>query len=354
MTPNAVNDSLYRGLAVPIQQATTGPEILKATGLDWKVTKVPVEFTYNGVRRKREDLDILIREDNGRDLAHCSNRFHIHQNDEIIGGLAKLAEIGNIKITHGGAIDGGARVFLHGSINKQFDAGVSKKLKDIVRLDFTLSGSHRPGHPSLFNAMGMRLSCLNGAVMTGEKAGFRLTHLSDFKQVKQEEMEAFVQAMILEFETFEQKAKRLRATALNTEQTQCYVTELVQPDLLKAIAAKEGPVENLTGAQILENVMTKDKSRNTLSQLISGDLKDEDLKVDRTVKQILNVVDTQPGAELAKATAWAAYNAVTYFVDHVRGRDNDASVVSALAGPGAKLKARALTLAVDYSERRVN
>lgn len=348
MTPNAVNDSLYRGLAIPIEKAKTGPEILQATGLDWKVTKVPVEFTYKGVRRTRKDLDLLIREDNGVDLAHCSNRFHIHQNDEIIGGLARLAEIGNIKITHGGAIDGGARVFLHGSIDRQFDVGVSKKLKDIVRLDFSLSGSHRPGHPTIFMAMAMRLTCLNGATMVSNKAGFRLTHLNDFKDVNQEAMEAFVNSMILEFETYEQKAKRLAATKLSREQTQGYVLELVQPDLVKAIAEKKGPVDNLTREQILEQALEQD----IVPQLLSGDLKDDDLKVDRTVKQILSVMDTQPGAELAKATAWAAYNGVTYYTDHIRGRDNDASVVSALVGPGAKLKARALDLAMEYAGRR--
>jgi phage/plasmid-like protein (TIGR03299 family) len=68
-------------------------------------------------------------------------------------------------------------------------------------------------------------------------------------------------------------------------------------------------------------------------------------------EQVIELVSTSPGHELAGSTAWGAYNAVTYFVDHARienaksdaGRQGAAR--AALFGTGALLKARALQLA---------
>jgi hypothetical protein len=133
MTPQMQleNRQLYRGMAKPIIGAKTGPEILQATGLDWKIDRVPLQYDYNGLQ-PFPDRDALVRNDTGKAIAHASrSSYHVHQNEEIIGGLVKLAEVGNIKVTHGGAVEGGTRVFIHGSIDKQFDAGVGKKLQDI-------------------------------------------------------------------------------------------------------------------------------------------------------------------------------------------------------------------------------
>jgi hypothetical protein len=55
------------------------------------------------------------------------------------------------------------------------------------------------------------------------------------------------------------------------------------------------------------------------------------------------VYQTAPGA--APGTAYGALQAVTHWVDHVRGKNTDARVASALFGQGQALKARALNLA---------
>jgi phage/plasmid-like protein (TIGR03299 family) len=67
--------------------------------------------------------------------------------------------------------------------------------------------------------------------------------------------------------------------------------------------------------------------------------------------EVISLVYTAPGAELAGETGWGAYNAVTYFVDHQRLADAKsdagkfAAARSALFGVGAALKVRALQVA---------
>jgi hypothetical protein len=82
---------------------------------------------------------------------------------------------------------------------------------------------------------------------------------------------------------------------------------------------------------------------------------EEDLnpaEVGRTVNRLIEIVDTQPGADMktSKGTWWGAFNAVTYYVDHKAGRNRDASLTSAWFGPRAALKRKALNLAVEYAE----
>lgn len=59
-------------------------------------------------------------------------------------------------------------------------------------------------------------------------------------------------------------------------------------------------------------------------------------------------VSRQPGANLNEGTWWSALNAVTYYTDHVAGRDRDATLQRAWFGDRARLKNKALDLAVEY------
>jgi hypothetical protein len=63
----------------------------------------------------------------------------------------------------------------------------------------------------------------------------------------------------------------------------------------------------------------------------------------RVLERLLESYETQPGREFAPGTAWQAYNAVTYFVDHKRGRDENRQDNS-LFGAGAAPKRKALEL----------
>ncbi len=52
----------------------------------------------------------------------------------------------------------------------------------------------------------------------------------------------------------------------------------------------------------------------------------------------------------AAGTWWGAFNAVTYYYDHVAGTDQDKRLTSAWFGSAATRKRQALDLAVEFAE----
>jgi len=58
----------------------------------------------------------------------------------------------------------------------------------------------------------------------------------------------------------------------------------------------------------------------------------------------------QPGAEYAEGSWWQPFNAVTYVVDHMKGRSNDTRMESAWYGNGMRTKNTALQKAIEYAE----
>jgi hypothetical protein len=72
----------------------------------------------------------------------------------------------------------------------------------------------------------------------------------------------------------------------------------------------------------------------------------------RIVGQVVPLFEAGRGAELAPGTMWSAFNAVTEFLTHKRGRTADARVDSQWFGDSAKLTERALDLALGAQRIR--
>jgi hypothetical protein len=64
---------------------------------------------------------------------------------------------------------------------------------------------------------------------------------------------------------------------------------------------------------------------------------------------VLDLLDTQPGAEMGAGTFWQLYNGATYYVDHKMGRTDDNRMSNAWFGSGVKIKTDALILAVEMA-----
>jgi hypothetical protein len=76
---------------------------------------------------------------------------------------------------------------------------------------------------------------------------------------------------------------------------------------------------------------------------------DESLTLSRPAMQVLDAIETQPGAELGEGTWWAPFNAVTFSIDHTLGHSVDTRLTSSWYGANRKKKLEALELAVEYA-----
>ena len=67
-------------------------------------------------------------------------------------------------------------------------------------------------------------------------------------------------------------------------------------------------------------------------------------------KRCMELVESQPGAEYAEGSWWQAFNSVTYFTDHVQGRNAENRLHSQWYGKNQPLKSKALDKALKYAE----
>jgi hypothetical protein len=364
---------MFRGLALPIKDASTVEAILIQGGLNWEVCEAPVLYRMPGAANPNAvesmpSRKVLVRCDTGVPLEVVSETFKVHQNPTIVGSLKALADRAGVVVDAAGCMAGGARIFLSGYVDRKFDAAkgntnpghdftpgaasrTGAKVGDIVQLRFIISGGHKPGTPTTIKAQAMRLVCTNGATVGGRECSVRVSHQQKLDGDSLRRLEAFLSSVTDEFTAYEEKAVRLMGTPIPYEVNQAFVLELLQADLLEKVVRDHAVVRpgqaHLSGHEILAEVLER-RERGLLRPM---QLADNSGELGRTVKDVISVFNTQPGADLAGNTMWNAYNAVTYHVDHVRGRSTDASVESALFGDGDRLKNSALDLAVEYTER---
>ena len=62
--------------------------------------------------------------------------------------------------------------------------------------------------------------------------------------------------------------------------------------------------------------------------------------------QLTEAYETQPGKQYAAGSYWQAYNGLTYWLDHKRGRSDDNRLNNSWFGNGGKVRDRGLELAL--------
>lgn len=345
---------LYRGLALPIIDASSVDAIQAQVGLAWKVCETPVIFTMPGTDEVRtmDTRKVLVRCDTGEPLEVVSRGFEVHQNDAVVGMLKDVADAGGVKLDAGGEMEGGTRIFLTGTVDRKFDVGEEKKVGDIVQLRYTITGGHKPSTPTTIKAQAMRLWCKNGATLVAAAREVRVTHKQKLTTASVKRITDFMLETQAAFTAYQHKAVNLMGTKISYEVNQAFVLELLQGDLLEKVVRENSVLRSdraskFTGEQILAEVLERSE-RGLLKpmQLVANTG-----QLGRASQEIMRVMNTQPGAHAAAGTMWNAYNGITYHVDHQRGRTASTAVANSLYGEGDRLKTSALDLAVEYTER---
>ena len=72
--------------------------------------------------------------------------------------------------------------------------------------------------------------------------------------------------------------------------------------------------------------------------------------ISRNASQLLELLETQPGAKYGAGTWWQPFNAATYFVDHLSCQNDANRLLSAFFGPGRERKINALKLSTEYAK----
>lgn len=357
----------YRGLGIDVSACDTDQCIIDTGKLDWKVVPMDLAIVGNRETRAWADYKALVRSDNGYPMAPATKDYKPFQNHQIVHGMRQVGDAGSFQIQRIGQLDKGRRIWAVGTVpGHAFDlAGGQKHFNvsgpqvgavgqpghgmmktDRTTLEVRMSSGHVPGTAFTLSFIAKRALCENGAELDVRLGTFKLAHRGEFGSAQLAAIRRFLGNAGVVFKQYEEQAKLLWATSADRAESMIYVAQLLQPKIF---------------ADMVERNLISEETRNfrpmgfhpgrLLDQIIGHHEQMEFVEqgINRAGARVLDLLTLQPGADAAPETMWNTYNAVTYFVDHERGRSEDSGLNAAMFGEGAQIKREALALAVEYA-----
>ncbi|MCI0462766.1 MAG: DUF932 domain-containing protein [Gemmataceae bacterium] len=304
----------WHGLGTRLDAPATAAEAITAAGLDYEVTLTPMTTTDGlPVPQRRA----VVRADTRTVLGVVSDRFVPVQNRQAFGFLDAIVAEGGLRYHTAGALGQGERIWLLAKLPDQIRVRGGDDLVDKYLL---LSNAHNGSAALRVLFTPVRVVCANTLSLAhrqGAGEGVSIMHKGDLEaKIRQAQ-----QVLGLAQRFFDDAAAiidRLSAYSPSSTQLTAYFRELY-PD----------PEESKNNGRAA-------KARSELQRLFEE-----------------GVGHDQPGV---KGTAWAAYNAVTEYVDHHRSArgldDHDRAgrrLDSIWFGHGAQVKERAWNLALEMA-----
>jgi phage/plasmid-like protein (TIGR03299 family) len=316
----------WHGEGVPVDNDMSVDDMLVAAGLDWTVSKHPLYFPMPVAPGEKQRMRIvpdefaLVRNKDYTVLDTVGRGYIPVQNHDVFDFFKRFVEAGDMEMETAGALRNGRFVWVLAKIKDgAFTLGRGDKTECYV----LLSQPHVLGYALNACMTAVRVVCENtltsslGGTLDGKnKVGaFRHLHNRPFDD--------------------EVKAEAERTLGLAHEGIKAYSHTA---KLLSGVRAREDDVTDFFhGVLRLEH-----DEEVTEAEMI-------DFEDNRNMKRLRESLLTAPGQELFRDTWWNAFNAVTYCVDHVMGRD-DNRLFSVWHGNGAQMKRRALEMAVEFAK----
>ena len=300
----------WHGLGEKVSNDLSPMQMMQKAGVDWKVTKVPTYADFAGDIIKT-GTEALIRESDRSVLAPMvGENWEPIQNDEAFNFFNEFCLAGDMEMHTAGSLKDGKIVFVLAKIKESFDV----LGKDQVDNFMLFSNPHIYGKSANIRMTPVRVVCQNTLNMSMG-------------------MESVNEAVINHRRAFNPDAAK-ETLGLAHEKFMQY------KESANFLASKRYTQDNLV--TFLNTVFP---AANTKRKVVT-EVKD----LSTTAKKTLEVMDTQPGAELFPGTFWNALNAVTFMTDHQLGRTADARMTSAWFGVNQNRKLKAVNTALEMAE----
>ncbi len=300
-------------LGQELDRPATSREAMTAAGLDYKVELRPIETACGQQVPMRK---AVVRTDSKEVLGVVGNKYTPIQNHQCFGFLDSVVADGRVTYHTAGALGSGERIWMLAKLPNTIRVNGTD---DITEQFLLLSNSHNGSSSLRIFFTPIRVVCANtlgAAERQGRKQGVSICHRGDLT-AKVGEAQNILGLASRFYDDLEGKINHLAQTQLSTLQLETYFQSLY-PD----------PVESKS--KRARNV------RNELTRLFEEGM-GQDI----------------PGI---RHSAWAAFNAVTEYVDHHRSSrgSNELEVrsnrlKSAWFGSGSQIKGQAWDLAMDVA-----
>lgn len=346
-----VRDQAWHGLATVLPENPSVLQALKAAELDWSVLERPMRTTVtepvmleSGAMGERSmDLDIpdhkaLLRESDNSVLGVVSNQFNPFQNRDAFGWFQELIDDGTAKLVTAGSLQGGRKVWVQAQYAEAFEV----KDGDAVIPYLLLANGHdgkmslriqnTPTRVVCWNTMQAAGATEDGDVEAESASGFAIAHRGDVKAKAESARRAIVQ-MNKDLGVTIDVYRKMTGLSVNEDFVRTLAKELFDPDYVKAKAliAKFRVRQEHAPQEIKEQTAAKIAE---LEQLLNN--------VGRTEKKVVEAFHESPGCK--GETAWDAFNAATYQIDHGAAGGAERRMTSSWFGAGASKRRKAFEM----------
>lgn len=300
-------DLPWHGLGVKVSNDLTPAQMLKSAGLDWTVD--PVELFAN-LGDYRADLETghsaLVRSSDNRVLDVIPNDWKPNQNQDAFEFFNDFVAAGDMEMHTAGSLKDGKIVWALAKVKDSFELFGGKDKVDAY-LHFT--NPHSYGQSIDVRFTPIRVVCNNTLTLSLNMKSKNAVKVSHRREFNPDEVKEALGVAKHKLSQYKEMAQHLSEKRFTNESIVDYFNRVFP-------------------------MLTKRQDNTDLS---------------KSAKLALEVINTQPGAELGEGTWWAAFNTVTYMTDHMIGRSADSRLTSAWYGANKNLKTRALETAVKMA-----
>ncbi len=283
-----VGETPWHGKGVKVNEADAYSVDLciKASGLDWKVSKVPL-YTKDG--REVPGAFATMRMDDGAIFGTVGDKYTILQNEDAFNFFQPFLDTRQVSIETAGSLYDGSKVWVLAKLANNLQVTFGDEVSKYLLLHHSHDGSSSVG----VLGTGVRVVCQNTLRMAKEDGATKV-----FGKVRHTaRMEARLDA------ARDQLAQANHLFHLTVEKYQFLASKEISD------AQRETYFRKVLGVELEGDLPTRSRNR---------------------VDRLHELTETSPGAGLAgaKNTFWGAYNGYTYFTSHEYGRTDDARLDS--------------------------
>ena len=356
----------WHGLEIPVFGALTPEEFAQKAGLDFKICELPVLVQGKTENRKDENHKALVHCGNGRILDIVSNDYKVMQPSDLISIVARVCEDMGAEMESGGTLRDQHVGFLSARLPQKYSVKGRNGANDEHFMYANVSTGWIDGFATSVDLSDVRTVCYNTVMLSrdqvmkaGQGARFRQTHKTAWdlsKELRALEILKVGESLMREYYP---KMQRMTDTSATPKEMEAIVISLLDPKLsqeaLKLNAAQTG--SNIIDA-ILEapaaDVVGKGnrpvmQEKVLLESIMALDASAKEER-NRSVKVVMDLLNSQPGADMTRGSVAHAFNGITYWQTHVRGNRPDSRLESNLRGEGKNLKSTALDTCISYCD----
>lgn len=295
--------NVWHGLGTQVSDDMTPEQMMKAAGLDWDVVKVNTFLNWNG-EMIETGRQALVRETDGKVLTEVGPGWNPVQNKEAFDFFTDFVEAGDMVMDTAGSLKEGQIVWALADVRDGFTLFGGDEVKGYL----LFSNPHQYGRSIDVKFVLTRVVCNNTIAVALNEKGQRSVKINHRTKFDANQVKNVLGLSHNKLESFKEAAEFLGSK------------QFTKPDL------------------------------ETYYGNLFGKSKKEDKTLTRTGEKMLELIETQPGADFQKGTWWQALNAVTYANSHVLGRSADSRLTSNWFGAASRKNLEAVDLAVKMAK----